>query len=65
MAFAIMRAKKLSGMGSVAASMQHCYRDRDTPVVGHTRTSTLTTGLRHRRIRRCRQTAGVVTSEAA
>jgi len=31
MAFAIMRAKKLSGMGSVAASLQHCYRDRETP----------------------------------
>lgn len=30
MAFAIMRAKKLSGMGSVAASLQHCYRDRET-----------------------------------
>ena len=31
MAFAIMRAKKLNSMGSVAASLQHCYRDRDTP----------------------------------
>ena len=31
MAFAIMRAKKLNGMGAVAASLQHCYRDRDTP----------------------------------
>ena len=31
MAFAIMRAKKLSGMGSGAASLQHCYRERDTP----------------------------------
>jgi hypothetical protein len=30
MAFAIMRAKKLKGMGSVAASLQHCYRDRET-----------------------------------
>lgn len=30
MAFAIMRAKKLSSMGSVAASLQHCYRDRET-----------------------------------
>jgi len=29
--FAIMRCKKLSGMGSVASSLQHCYRDRDTP----------------------------------
>lgn len=28
--FAIMRAKKLSSMGSVAASMQHCYRERET-----------------------------------
>ena len=31
MAFAIMRAKKLNSMGSVAASLQHCYRDRHTP----------------------------------
>ena len=30
MAYAIMRAKKLSNMGSVAASMQHCYRERKT-----------------------------------
>lgn len=30
MAFAIMRAKKLSSMGTVAASLQHCYRDRET-----------------------------------
>ena len=30
MAYAIMRAKKLSNMGSVAASMQHCYRERTT-----------------------------------
>jgi len=31
MAFAIMRSKKLTGMGSVAASLKHCYRERDTP----------------------------------
>jgi hypothetical protein len=30
MAYAIMRAKKLTNMGSVAASMQHCYRERET-----------------------------------
>ena len=30
MAYAIMRAKKLANMGSVAASMQHCYRERAT-----------------------------------
>lgn len=30
MNFAIMRAKKLSGMGSVAASLQHCFRERET-----------------------------------
>ena len=30
MAYAIMRAKKLANMGSVAASMQHCYRERNT-----------------------------------
>ncbi len=31
MAFAIMRAKKLVSMGSVASSMQHNYRERETP----------------------------------
>ena len=31
MAFAIMRAKKLNSMGTVAAALQHCYRDRETP----------------------------------
>ena len=30
MSYAIMRAKKLANMGSVAASMQHCYRERNT-----------------------------------
>ena len=30
MTYAIMRAKKLANMGSVAASMQHCYRERET-----------------------------------
>ncbi|EBP9317524.1 plasmid recombination enzyme [Salmonella enterica] len=30
-AYAIMRCKKLSGMGSVAAALQHCYRERETP----------------------------------
>jgi hypothetical protein len=30
MAYAIMRAKKLANMGSVVASMQHCYRERET-----------------------------------
>lgn len=39
MAFAIMRAKKLNGMGSVAASLQHCYRDRETPNADQTRTA--------------------------
>ncbi len=29
--FAIMRSKKLKGMGSVASALQHCYRDRETP----------------------------------
>ncbi len=29
--FAIMRCAKLSGMGSVASSLKHCYRDRETP----------------------------------
>lgn len=39
MAFAIMRAKKLSSMGTVAASLQHCYRDRETPNADQTRTA--------------------------
>jgi len=30
-AYAIMRCKKLSGMGSVAAALKHCYRERETP----------------------------------
>jgi hypothetical protein len=29
--FAIMRCKKLSGMGSVAGALKHCYRERETP----------------------------------
>ena len=28
--FAIMRAKKLKGMGSVSSSMKHCFRERET-----------------------------------
>jgi len=31
MNYAIMRCKKLKGMGSVAASLDHYYRERDTP----------------------------------
>ena len=38
MAFAIMRAKKLNSMGSVAASLQHCYRERETPNADQART---------------------------
>lgn len=30
MRYAIMRCKKLAALGSVAASMQHCYRERET-----------------------------------
>lgn len=30
MAYAIMRAKKLATMGNVAASLQHCFRERET-----------------------------------
>ncbi len=30
-AYAIMRCKKLATMGSVAAALQHCYRERETP----------------------------------
>ena len=38
MAYAIMRAKKLANMGSVAASMQHCYRERETHNTDQVRT---------------------------
>ena len=38
MAYAIMRAKKLANMGSVAASMQHCYRERETHNADQVRT---------------------------
>lgn len=38
MPFAIMRAKKLSSMGSVAASLKHCFRERDTPNADDSRT---------------------------
>ena len=31
MPFAIMRSKKLKGMGSVASALQHAYRERETP----------------------------------
>ena len=35
--YAIMRCKKLATMGSVASSLQHCYRDRETPNADATR----------------------------
>jgi len=38
MAYAIMRAKKLANMGSVAASMQHCFRERETDNADQERT---------------------------
>lgn len=38
MSYAIMRCKKLATMGSVASSLQHCYRDRETPNADATRT---------------------------
>ncbi|EOT6071730.1 MobV family relaxase [Escherichia coli] len=38
-AYAIMRCKKLSGMGSVAAALQHCYRERETPNADASRTA--------------------------
>ena len=37
-AYAIMRCKKLSGMGSVAASLKHAYRERETPNADISRT---------------------------
>ena len=30
MAYAIMRCKKLASMGSAAAALKHCYRERET-----------------------------------
>lgn len=38
MAYAIMRCKKLASMGSVASSLKHCYRDRETPNADAART---------------------------
>ena len=38
MSYAIMRCKKLATMGSVASSLQHCYRERDTPNADTSRT---------------------------
>jgi hypothetical protein len=38
MSYAIMRCKKLATMGSVASSLQHCYRERDTPNADASRT---------------------------
>lgn len=38
MAYAIMRCKKLSTFGSVASSLKHCYRDRETPNADQDRT---------------------------
>lgn len=37
-AYAIMRAKKLNSMGTVAAALQHCYRERETPNADQERT---------------------------
>lgn len=37
--FAIMRAKKLKGMGSVASSLGHCFRERETLNADDARTS--------------------------
>lgn len=37
--YAIMRCKKLTGMGSVASALQHCYRERETPNADADRTS--------------------------
>lgn len=38
MHYAIMRAKKLKTFGNVAASLQHCFRDRETPNADEQRT---------------------------
>ena len=39
--YAIMRCKKLTGMGSVASALQHCYRERETPNANAERTRKL------------------------
>lgn len=39
MAFAIMRCKKLKGMGSVAGAFKHCFRERETFNADPSRTS--------------------------
>ena len=39
MAYAILRCKKLASAGSVASSLKHCYRDRETPNADAARTS--------------------------
>ena len=36
--YAIMRCKKLNSMGTVAAALQHCYRERETPNADSERT---------------------------
>ena len=36
--YAIMRCKKLSSMGSVASSLKHAYRERETPNADSSRT---------------------------
>lgn len=36
--FVIMRCKKLATIGSVVSSLQHCYRDRETPNADASRT---------------------------
>jgi len=38
MAYAIMRCKKLASAGSVASSLKHCYRERETPNADMART---------------------------
>lgn len=38
MAFAIMRCKKLKGLGGVAASLKHCFREQETPNADPART---------------------------
>lgn len=39
MAYAIMRCKKLASVGSVASSLKHCYRERETPNADMARTA--------------------------
>ena len=54
--YAIMRCKKLTGMGSVASALQHCYRSvrrRMLTLNGHQKTTALCLSRQMRRWESC------------